>query len=145
MDNNNAVFNVQELPFWNDSSLKDNSYIKEQDSDERIDPYEHCSICSDITDFLRLTDAMVYEINELRAEVVRWRQVLIKYLPPDWADGLKQDILSNLYINDYEDYDAYNFYVERCYSGNDPMDNKKLSKRMRRLIAGKDKTSITYL
>ena len=88
---------------------------------------------------------MVYEINELRAEVVRWRQVLIKYLSPRWADGLRQDILSNLYLNDYEDYDAYNFYVERYYRGENPMDNKKLSKRMRRLIEGKDKTSITYL
>nr|MBQ4456542.1 potassium channel protein [Clostridia bacterium] len=140
MDNyNDAVFNVQEHPFENDNNLKDGSYIEEQ--------YDElpCSICSDIADFLRLTDAMVYEINELRAEVVRWRQVLIKYLSPRWAEGLRQDILSNLYLNDYEDYDAYNFYVERYHRGENPMDNKKLSKRMRRLIEGKDKTSITYL
>ena len=140
MDNtNDAVFNVQDRPFEDKNDLKDSSYIEEQ--------YDElpCSMCSDISDFLRLTDAMVYEINELRAEVVRWRQVLIKYLSPRWADGLRQDILSNLYLNDYEDYDAYNFYVERYYRGENPMDNKKLSKRMRRLIEGKDKTSITYL
>lgn len=144
MDNNDAVFKVQELPF-SDNRLSDSQYIKEPDDDPKMDPYDQCAVCSDITDFLRLTDAMVYEINELRAEVVRWRQVLIKYLSPRWADGLRQDILSNIYLNDYEDYDAYNFYVERYYKGLDPMDNKKLSKRMRRLIEGKDETSITYL
>lgn len=144
MDNNDAVFNVQEPPF-EDDILPDSSYIEEPVDDQMMNPFNQCSVCSDITDFLKLTDAMVDEINELRAEVVRWRQALIKHLPPRWADGLRQDILSNLYLNDYEDYDAYKFYVERCYKGKDPMDNKKLSKRMRRLIEGKDKTSITYL
>lgn len=144
MDNNDAVFNVQELPF-EDDTLSDSSYIEESVDDLTMDPFDQCSICSDITDFLSLTDAMVDEINELRAEVVRWRQALIKHLSPRWADGLRQDILSNLYHNDYEDYDAYKFYVERYHRGEDPMDNKKLSKRMRRLIEGKDETSITYL
>ena len=105
MDNNDAVFNVQELPF-EDDILPDSSYIEEPVDDQMMDPFDQCSVCSDITDFLKLTDAMVDEINELRAEVVRWRQALIKHLPPRWADGLRQDILSNLYLNDYEDYDA---------------------------------------
>ncbi len=107
--------------------------------------YGICSICSDIKDFLFLTDSMVDEINELRAEVVRWRQVLIKYLPEEWAYGLEQDIFDNLHHYAYEDYDAYNYYVKRCHGGKDPFDNPKRAKFMNRLRKGKDPTSITYL
>ena len=88
---------------------------------------------------------MVDEINELRAEVVRWRQALIKHLPERWADGLQQDIFDNLYLNVYEDFDAYNYYVKRCCNGKDPFDNKKRASLMSRLSKGTDKTSITYL
>jgi hypothetical protein len=33
------------------------------------------------------TNHVLYE-----EELIRWRQALIKYLPPEWADGLQQDI-----------------------------------------------------
>ena len=63
MDNNDAVFNVQELPF-EDDILPDSSYIEEPVDDQMMDPFDQCSVCSDITDFLKLTDAMVDEIND---------------------------------------------------------------------------------
>lgn len=42
--------------------------------------------CKTVHDFMRLTDEMVHTIIGLEEELVRWRQVLIKYLPPEWAD-----------------------------------------------------------
>ena len=56
MDNNDAVFNVQELPF-EDDILPDSSYIEEPVDDQMMDPFDQCSVCSDITDFLKLNGA----------------------------------------------------------------------------------------
>lgn len=145
MDNNDAVFNVPELPFDDVSFMSSNAAIPESEEHVPGDYPDYCSVCSDINDFLKLTDAMVDEINELRAEVVRWRQALIKHLPERWADGLQQDIFDNIYLNVYEDFDAYNYYVKRCCNGKDPFDNKKRASLMSRLSKGTDKTSITYL
>ena len=146
MDNNNAAFYDQELPFSDHTPMED-LYSEDQDNDDpsKADYFEACCHCSDIKDFLDLTDAMVDEINELRAEVVRWRQVLIKYLSPEWADGLRQDILDNLWHHYYEDFDAFNYYVEYYCNGKNPMDNRKRTKLIQRLIEGTDETSITYL
>jgi len=87
MDNNDAVFNVPELPFDDVSYMSSNAAIPESEEHVPGDYPDYCSVCSDINDFLKLTGAMVDEINELRAEVVRWRQALIKHLPERWADG----------------------------------------------------------
>lgn len=51
--------------------------------------------CDTVCSFLKLTDEMVKTILELDEELIRWRQALIKYLPPEWADGLQQDIFNN--------------------------------------------------
>jgi len=32
------------------------------------------------------------DIISLEQELIRWRQALIKYLPTEWAEGLRQDI-----------------------------------------------------
>ncbi len=144
MEYNDSVFNEQELPFGNESSDDINTATIPDDYD-KADMMDYCSICSDIVDFLKLTDAMVEEINELRAEVVRWRKVLVKYLPPEWSDGLQQDILSGISYNDFEDFDAYKYYINRCYKGEDPLNNEKRSKLMLRLAKGTDKSSIKYL
>ena len=50
--------------------------------------------CPTSYDFLRLTDEMVKTIG-LEEELVHCRQVLIKYLPDDWADGLRNDTPNN--------------------------------------------------
>ena len=84
-------------------------------------------------------------LTRFRAEVVRWRQALIKHLPERWTDGLQQYIFDNLYLNVYENFDAYNYYVKRCCNGKDPFDNKKRASLMSRLSKGTYKTSITYL
>ena len=140
---NDAIVKEQELPFpdESDSQIYDRHESYDEDHD---DMSMYCSICSSILDYNRLTCEMIEEIKYLRAEVVRWRQVLIKYLPPDWADGLRQDIYNNIFQY-FEDLDAYKYYVNSCCNGIDPLDNKEQSAFLARLKDGTDKTSITYI
>lgn len=146
MDSNNSIFDVSDLTLDSETCDQNSDTAITSNNEHDYGEYlDYCSECSDIYDFMKLTSAMVEEINELRAEVVRWRQAMIKYLPERWADGLKQDIFDNLYLNVYEDYEAYNYYVKRCCNGKDPFDNKQRSKFMERLSKGTDDTSITYL
>ena len=100
--------------------------------------------CPDIDNFLRLTDELIHTILELEDEVIRWRQALIKYLPPDWAEGLRQAILCSL-SRDFEGDAAYDFYVNSLCGGKDPQQDKARLARLRRLMNGTDETSITYL
>ena len=100
--------------------------------------------CPDVYNFLRLTDELIHTILELEEEVIRWRQALIKYLPPDWAEGLRQDILCNL-SRDFEGEAAYHFYANSLCGGKDPQQDKARLARLRRLMNGTDETSITYL
>ena len=137
------VFNVQELPFSDESDT--NIYDShESDMEEHDYMSDYCSDCSTINDYNRLTYEMIEEIKFLRAEVIRWRQVLIKYLPPDWAAGLEQDIYDNIF-QDFEDFAAYKYFINGCCNGVDPLDNEEQSKFLARLKDGTDETSITYL
>ena len=141
--NNDAVFKEQELPFSNESDLQiyeDPEPITEEQDDLAL----YCSICSSTHEYNRLTYEMIEEIKFLRAEVVRWRRVLIKYLDPGWADGLRQDIFDNIFQN-FEDYDAYQWYINSCCNGVDPLDNEEQSALLARLKDGTDETSIDYI
>ena len=94
--------------------------------------------------FMRLTDEMVHTIIGLEEERVRWRQALIKYLPPEWAEGLRSDILNKI-ASDFEGDAAYDIYVSMVCNGIDPQQEKEKLARMKRLVKGTDETSITYL
>ena len=100
--------------------------------------------CKTMHDFMRLTDEMVHTIIGLEEELVRWRQALIKYLPSEWADGLRSDSLNNS-SRDFEGDPAYYLYVSMVCNGIDPQQEKEKLARMRRLVNGTDETSITYL
>ena len=95
-------------------------------------------------DCFRLVSAMLEEIQFLEEEVVRWRQALIKYLEPGWADGLYDDIFSNL-SGRFDDYPAYRKFVDQWCRGKDPYDSPEHTRTMLRLRDGNDETSITYL
>ena len=137
---NNEVFNVQELPFGNESE----SILDTADDDISADYTEPCEYnCTTVDNFLKLTDEMIEAIIDLEDELVRWRQALIKYLPERWAVGLRQDIFCNL-SRDYEGDPAYDLYV-KLYRGEDPQRDKERTKRLYRLADGIDDTSITYL
>ncbi len=86
---------------------------------------------------------MIETIIDLEDELVRWRQALIKYLPKDWAEGLRQDILNNL-SRDFEGEPAYDLYVQ-LRRGSNPQQEEQRIRRLCRLADGTDETSITYL
>lgn len=71
-------------------------------------------------------------------------QALIKYLPPEWADGLQQDIFNNT-SRDFEGDPAYDLYVRLVCGGQDPQQVASRTDRLHRLARGTDETSITYL
>lgn len=131
--------NVQDLPF------DDIDTIHSHDEDGRPYDYgEDCSYsCPTVDDFLCLTDEMIGTIIDLEDELVRWRQALIKYLPKDWAEGLRSDIFNNL-SRGFEGDPAYDLYV-KLKRGIDPQQDRKRTDRLYRLADGTDDTSITYL
>lgn len=100
--------------------------------------------CPTVYDFLKLTDELVQTIIDLDEELIRWRQALIKYLPPEWAEGLRQDILNNT-SRDFEGEPAYDLYVKLVCGGTDPQQEDSRIDRIKRLVKGTDETSITYL
>ena len=100
--------------------------------------------CDTVCSFLKLTDEMVKTILELDEELIRWRQALIKYLPPEWADALQQDIFNNT-SRDFEGDPAYDLYVRLVCGGQDPQQVASRIDRLHRLAKGTDETSITYL
>ena len=141
MENDN-VFNVPELPFDDLESLEHDDH--DHDDDRSCDYIEDCKYsCSTVDDFLHRTDELVDTILDLEEEVVRWRQVLIKYLSKDWAEGLRSDIFCNL-SRDFEGDPAYDLYVQ-LMRGEDPQHDKERIARLYRLADGTDDTSITYL
>lgn len=100
--------------------------------------------CQTVDAFLHLTDEMITTIIELDEELVRWRQALIKYLPEEWADGLRQDIFNNT-SRDFNGDPAYDLYVKLVRNSVDPQQEDTRIGRMHRLAQGTDETSITYL
>ena len=100
--------------------------------------------CKTMHDIMRLTDEMGHTIIGLEEELVRRRRVLIKYLRPEWAEGLRSDILNNI-ARDFEGDPAYDLYVSMVCNGIDPQQEKEKRARMKRLVKGTDETSITYL
>ena len=105
---------------------------------------ECISDCDTVCSFLKLTDEMVKTILELDEELIRWRQTLIKYLPPEWVDGLQQDIFNNT-SGDFEGDPAYDLYVRLVCGGQDPQQVASRTDRLHRLAKGTDENSITYL
>lgn len=133
--------NVQkELPFG--TALLD--YESHEDDNISCDCEDPCMYsCQTVDDFLNLTDEMIETINGLEEELVRWRQALIKYLPEEWKEGLRQDIFNNL-SRDFEGDPAYDLYI-KMKRGTDPQQEEERRKRLYRLADGTDETSITYL
>ena len=97
-------------------------------------------------DAFRLIRFLINDIKNLEAEVVRWRQALLKHLDPADAEGLYSDIFSNLAspVALYG-FDTYDQFVKFCCDGNDPQEDPEHTDLMLRLRDGVDETSITYL
>ena len=93
--------------------------------------------CELIASFLELVDAMVRDIQHLKAETIRARYELSQKLDPDHKWITTVDILSNLDMPHYESM-AYQQYVSIYYDGGDPMSFKGFVDSMVRLAQGID-------
>lgn len=93
--------------------------------------------CELVTSYLELIDAMVRDIQHLKAEVIRARYELSRKLDPgrEWITDV--DILSNLDMPHYDSM-AYQQYVSLYYDGGDPMSFKGFVDSMIRLANGID-------
>ena len=76
-----------------------------------------------IISFLELVDAMVRDIQHLKAETIHARYELSQKFDPDHKWITTVDILSNLDMPHYDSM-AYQQYVSICYDGGDPMSFK---------------------
>ena len=93
--------------------------------------------CELIASFLELVDAMVRDIQHLKAETIRARYELSRKFDPDHKWITTVDILSNLDLPHYDSM-AYQQYVSIYYDGGDPMSFKGYVDSMVRLAQGID-------
>lgn len=93
--------------------------------------------CDLIISYLKLVDALVKDIQHLKAETIRARYELsLKYDPEHkWITAV--DILSELTMPHYDSM-AYQQYVSLYYDGGDPMSFKGYIDSMVQLAKGID-------
>lgn len=93
--------------------------------------------CELVASFLELVDAMVRDMQHLKAETIRARYELSQKYDPDHKWITTVDILSNLDMPHYDSL-AYQHYVSIYYDGGDPMSFKGFVDSMVRLAQGMD-------
>ena len=93
--------------------------------------------CELIVSFLELVDAMVRDIQHLKAETIRARCELSQKFDPDHKWITTVDILSNLDMPHYDSL-AYQQYVSIYYDSGDPLSFKEYVDSMMRLAKGID-------
>ena len=93
--------------------------------------------CELVASYLELVDAMVRDIQHLKAETIRARYELSQKFDPDHKWITTVDILSNLNIPHYDSM-AYQHYVSCYYDGGDPLCFKEYVDSMVRLSQGID-------
>ena len=86
--------------------------------------------CELIASYMELIDAMVRDIQHLKAETIRARYELSKWITT-------VDILSNLNMPHYDSM-AYQQYVSTYYDGGDPLSFKEYVDSMVQLAQGID-------
>ena len=79
--------------------------------------------CELIASYMELIDAMVRDIQHLKAETIRARYELSQKFDPDHKWITTVDILSNLNMPHYDSM-AYQQYVSTYYDGGDPLSFK---------------------
>ena len=95
---------------------------------------DHCEL---IASYMELIDAMVRDIQYLKAETIRARYELSQKYDPDHKWITTVDILSNLDMPHYDSI-AYQQYVSMYYDGGDPLSFKAYMDSMVRLAQGLD-------
>ena len=93
--------------------------------------------CELVTSYLDLIDAMVKDMQHLKAETIRARYELSQKFDPDHKWITTVDILSDLDMPHYDSL-AYQHYVSLYYDGGDPMTFKGFVDSMVCLAKGID-------
>lgn len=93
--------------------------------------------CELIASYMELIDAMVRDIQHLKAETIRARYELSQKFDPDHKWITTVDILSNLNMPHYDSM-AYQQYVSTYYDGRDPLSFKEYVDSMVQLAQGID-------
>lgn len=93
--------------------------------------------CELITSYLELIDAMVRDMQHLKAETIRARYELSQKFDPDHKWITTVDILSDLDMPHYDSM-AYQQYVSLYYDGGDPLSFKEYIDSMVNLAKGID-------
>ena len=93
--------------------------------------------CELVTSYLELIDAMVKDMQHLKAETIRARYELSQKFDPEHKWITTVDILSNLDMPHYDSM-AYQQYVSLYYDGGDPMTFKGFVDSMVLLAKGID-------
>ena len=93
--------------------------------------------CELIRSFLELVDAMVRDIQHLKAEAIRARYRFAMETDPERKQITTVDILSDLDMPHY-DCLAYQEFFRICYDGGDPMAFKEFTDSMVQLAKGID-------
>ena len=110
-------------------------------SEEDIYSSYDCENCNELADCYILIDSLVQDILTLEEEMVRWRQALLKYLPPLDAQNLLSDIFDNLACRNI-DSEAYQKYIKLAGYKEDPMESEEHTELLWRLRNGTDETSV---
>ena len=93
--------------------------------------------CELVREFMELVDAMVRDIQHLKAEAIRARYELSEKLDPEHVWITACDILSDLDMPHYDSM-AYKEFIRIYYDGGDPMGFKEFVDSMSNLAEGRD-------
>ena len=88
-----------------------------------------------MTDYFRLIEALIADIQHLESEVVRTRYELSRHLSEKERELLRSDILSNL-GGRYTGDPAYDAFVLGWCNGTDPMDTDEWVEHIWKLAHG---------
>ena len=82
-----------------------------------------------------LIDDLIDSIKDQNLEIVALRRLLMRYIKPEYRDGLKDDIFRALYPQIVPI--SYDSYVREFYCGNDPFDEAGYIRERRKYASGK--------
>ena len=135
----------EELPFVEDSSANDYAKNEEKDKkkivrllsiiDRQDEALEH--YYGIIDDLEETIDLLFRDLLLADLEIVKWRQSLIKYLHPAFANLLDLDILNGLHSADeYRDNAGFTFYIKDYCRGKCPDSDSSYRRRLDRIKDG---------
>ena len=78
-----------------------------------------------------LIDDLIESIKDQNLEIIALRKLLMRYIRPEYRDGLQDDIFSALYPQTVPI--SYDSYVQEFYRGKDPFDEAGYIREMKKI------------